>query len=148
MISISSLLKSLENDPYLIDVLPEERPKLLASVYILTGCDYTSFFVGCGKTSFLNTLFNYAEFICQETEEMPGSLTSLNGESGFMSFLRLVGAAYFQTHRAAFRQHADPRSLFNSLKRDTQTPMEHHEMFIDKLRQSIWDRVVYEDNLY
>ena len=78
---------------------------------------------------------------------MPGSLTSLNGESGFMSFLRLVGAAYFQTHRAAFRQHADPRSLFNSLKRDTQTPMEHHEMFIDKLRQSIWDRVVYEDNL-
>ena len=25
--------------------------------------------------------------------------------------------------------------------------MQHHELFIDELCQSIWDRVVYEDNL-
>ena len=36
VISISSLFQSLDNDSYLIDTPPEERPKLLTSIYILT----------------------------------------------------------------------------------------------------------------
>ena len=38
------------------------------SLYVYTGCDYTSFFVGVGKCTFLATFFQYASFIASGSD--------------------------------------------------------------------------------
>ena len=80
-ISVTKLVNAF---PELAGISEEDRPKILANVYALSGCDYTSFFVGHGKVSIMKALFEHDQFVCEDTAERPGKL---NGETGFYAFL-------------------------------------------------------------
>ena len=93
---MNNLIAGMENDPDLSQIPPHLRPQVLQTIYICTGCDYTSFFNGIGKVSFLSTFFQHATFIAAHTE-YPGSLGSLDSMTQY-SFLQLIGCAYFKQH--------------------------------------------------
>ena len=138
-ISITKLVNALERDPDLAGIPEEERPKILVNLYALSGCDYTSFFVGHGKVSIMKVFFEHVQFICEESTERPGSLAKLNGGTGFYSFLRLIGAVYFHAHRPGFPEHTSPESLYNSLQHSDRTAEEVHTEFIEIIRTAIWE---------
>ena len=149
VLSITKLIEALKNDPYLImrGIPEEDRQASLVSLYILSGCDYTSFFVGCGKASFMKALFDHASFISADTPKTPGSLARLTAESGFLAWLRLVRTVYFQKHKSAFPNYTSPQSLFTALQSPDTTITEQHHRFIEVIRSTIWEQIVFEDNL-
>ncbi len=51
-LSINDPLTALQNDPDLSRLPLSTRPQALQSLYVASGCDYISFFVGIGKVSF------------------------------------------------------------------------------------------------
>ena len=104
----------------------EERRTNLASLYILSGCDYTSFFVGYGKATFMKAFYDHASFISADTQDRPGTLARLGEEAGFFAWLRLIGTTYFQKNKSAFPNHNSLNSLFTSLKSSTITIAEQH----------------------
>ena len=74
------------------------------------------FFNGLGKASFLATLFEYSKYICANSEYIPGTLADTTS-LGKLSFIRLVGCAYFRKHRAVFLPaYPSPATLYNTLK--------------------------------
>ena len=125
----------------------EDRPKVLVSLYALSGTDFTSFFMGHGKVTFMKAFFEHANFICEDSNERPGSLAAMNAHSGFYSFMRLIGAVYFRAHRPAFPEYSSPESLFNSISDPNMTVEDRHTHFIECIRTAIWDRIVFEDQL-
>lgn len=102
-IDLSALQHATEVDSDLNGIPTALKCQALQTLYVSTGCDYTSFLVGMGKASFLSTFFQYASFIA--SGDPPGSIgdVSLDKESlSFFSFIRLVGCAYFKSHTSAF----------------------------------------------
>ena len=63
ILSLSNLKHNLINDPDLASVPPELLPQVIQTLYVVTGSDYTSFFSGFGKISFMKCFFQHAEFI-------------------------------------------------------------------------------------
>ena len=62
-LNVKALCITLRCDPDLAP-LPRDKIQLIFQMlYICTGCDYTSFFKSIGKTTFLNTFYQHAEFI-------------------------------------------------------------------------------------
>ena len=110
-----------------LSLIPLEiRPQVLQSLYVCTGCDYTSFFRGLGKVSFLSTFFQHVAFIASGTDP-PGSIGTLEDEeTALQSFLRLIGCAYYKQHTSAFRS-ATPEALFHSLKKGQMANDQHRE---------------------
>jgi hypothetical protein len=103
LLDVQSLIKAFMNDPDLATIQPSVLPSAMQVMYICTGCDFIYFFNGFGKASFLTTVFEYCEFICSSSDHTPGTLTDTNpGSQGFLSFLRLVGCAYFRKHKSSF----------------------------------------------
>ena len=143
---LGRLHTALNNDPDLSTTPPEFRPKLLQSLFICTGCDYTSFFVGFGKAIFMRYAFQHNNFINADTEDFPGSLihTVEQNEKGFLAFLRLVGTAYYKKHLACF-QFESPSAFFNSIPySDRRTK---HKMWLTTIRDVIWEHAEFEDEL-
>ena len=95
----------------------------------------------------MKAFFNHASFISEDTPKKPGSLAKITAGSGFLAWLRLVGTVYFQKHKSAFPNHTSPQSLFTSLESHNTTTTEQHYHFIEVIRSTIWERVVFEDNL-
>ena len=63
----------------------------MQTIYIITGCDYISFFKFIGKKSFLDTYFQHAHFI--SGSQMPGCLSQMCpevNEHGFLAIIRLI----------------------------------------------------------
>ena len=118
-------------------------------LFVCTDCDFISFFNGLGKASFLATLFEYGEFVCSNSTQTPGTLADTDPNSnGFLSFFRLVGCAYFRKHKAAFLPtYPTPTSLFNSLTKDNQTHLDHHSAWLSFLRERVWSRIKYEEEM-
>lgn len=56
-VSINNLKIALENDPDLASIDRERLPGIVQMLFIVSGCDYTSYFAGLGKTAFLNAVF-------------------------------------------------------------------------------------------
>ena len=142
---LNTLLDALSNDPDLADILPNLRPQAMQSLYISTGCDYVSFFTGIGRASFLSTFFQSASFIAGGRDP-PGSIGefSLDAQSpGMLSFLRLVGCAYFRKHSSAFELHT-PEALFHSTEGTTMT--ERHEKWLSNIRRTVWQRADSESH--
>lgn len=104
----------------------------IQTVFVTTGCDYISFFNGLGKATFMQTLFEYSEFITASNTSIPGTLT--NETNVFLSFLRLVGCAYFKKHKSAFLpSFPTPVTLFNSVQADS-NHQKQHEQWLDLIR--------------
>ena len=149
LLDMQALLSAFANDPDLAMIPPSLSPSAIQVLYICTGCDFTSFFNGYGKASFLTTLFEYCGFICSNSDLVPGTLTDTDPDSqGILSFLRLVGCTYFRKHKSVFLpSYSTPMTLFNSLEKDNQTTHTHHTAWLDFLRERIWSRIKYEEEM-
>ena len=146
LLHLNKLIEAINTDPDLSSVPLDHRAKVLQVVYIATGCDFTSFFVGIGKTAFLKYLYQYAQFITGQTHvDIMGSLAHNNpGSNGFLAFLRLIGVAYFQKNRGAFEDD-NPISLFNSVIEPS--IQEKHQKWYNEIRSKVWPRISFEDSL-
>ena len=95
ILSLSNLKSNLTNDPDLSSIHSNQLPQIFQTLYVVTGSDYTSFFSGLGKVTFMKCFFQHAEFITSGTT-YPGSLSDCSLETntyelGFLAFLRLIG---------------------------------------------------------
>ena len=140
-----TLIDLLNRDPELTSLSKEHRTWIMQCLYVCTGCDYVSFFVGIGKTSFLKVFFEKANFIVGERSK---ALSSSNfheiSEKGFLAFVKLVGLAYFKKHSRAFNDNT-AESLF--LSYSNLPPQAQHEEWLNHIRQAIWDRISFEDEM-
>ncbi|XP_064384664.1 uncharacterized protein LOC135333611 [Halichondria panicea] len=144
-LDIQALLTAFENDPSLAAI--EQLPAVMQMLYISTGCDFVSFFNGIGKATFMATLFEYSQFICDSTAQTPGMLSQPDAD-GFLSFIRLVGCAYFRKHKSVFLpSFPTPMSLFNSLLDSKQHAQVHHSAWLSLMREKIWLRIKYEEEM-
>ena len=145
LLHLPALLTSFKNDPDLAAVQERKIAQTIQTLFVTTGCDYISFFNGLGKATFLQTLFAHSEFITSDTSSAPGTLT--DEANGFLSFLRLVGCAYFNKHKSAFLpSFPSPVTLFNSV----QTVGDHHQQhnqWLDLIRDRVWPRIQFEEDI-
>lgn len=143
---MNKFFEAISTDPDLSSIPQAHRAKVLQIIYIATGCDFTSFFAGIGKTAFLKSFYQYTQFITGQTPvDMMGSLVHSNPESnGFSAFLRLVGVAYFQKNRGAFEDD-NPISFFNSIT--DPSLQEKHLKWYNEIRAKVWPRISFEDSL-
>ena len=74
---MTNMLSALSKDPDLSEIHIQSRPQVLQSIYVATGCDYTSFFNGLGKVTFLATFFQHAAFIAGRNSP-PGSMGEMS----------------------------------------------------------------------
>ena len=96
---------------------------------------------------FLNVLFQHAAFITGGLDP-PGCLAHLtspeNSHMGFLSFVRLVGCAYFKKHLSGFKfdtAEATFKSFtISSLDR-------HHQEWLELIRTTVWERS-YNESYY
>ena len=84
-IHINELCKCLKNDPDLAQIKTESICSIMQFSFIVSGCDYISFFTWFRKTRFLWTFFQYATFISADSVLYPGELGSKT--NGFLAFL-------------------------------------------------------------
>ena len=101
LLHLNHLILAMRNDPDLANVDATILPSVLQTLFVTTGCDYTSFFSGIGKATFLRYFFQYASFITGNDSNIKGTLadTALNMQTcsrGFLAFLRLIGTTYFK----------------------------------------------------
>ena len=149
LLSLHGLADAISRDPDMCDIPHEERLATLQSLYVLTGCDFTSFFAQISKSFFITTFFRFAAFICANTECLPGSISeTTTQESSFLVFVRLVGVVYFLKNLPAFRtQFLSPIACYWSYTTQSEVPTEKHFLWIKKLNTKIWERVDFEDSL-
>ena len=50
-------MQALEMDPELAGIPFSTLPQTMQTLYVATGCDYTSFFYGLGKATFLHYFY-------------------------------------------------------------------------------------------
>ena len=80
----------------------------MQTLYVVTGCDYLSFFSGLGKTTLIKCFVQHAEFIASGTDYL-GRFSDISLETDehdvvFVSFLRQIGTAYFKKYASASMQ--------------------------------------------
>ncbi len=63
LLNLQNLTRALRTDPDLAQINEAILPNILQTLYVCTGCDYTSFFSRIGKATFLKYFFQYATFI-------------------------------------------------------------------------------------
>ena len=150
LLNLHTLVDAFVRDPDLTHISNHTIPLITQALFVSTGCDYVSFFSGIGKAYFLKVFFEYAKFIIKNNEDTLAKSfmhTDLNeqAESTLLAFIRLVGCAYFKKYTNAFLGET-PESLFNSFVSAT-TPLDQHKKWLDHLRQTIWDRISFEDEM-
>ena len=133
-IDINKLLLSFQCDPDLAP-LPQSRiGNIMLQLYIVTGCDFISYFSGIGKATFLNVFFQHSEFICGRMSHGDLSQTDQSTiDSGFLSFVRLIGTAYFKKNLATVVSKLGfetPNQLFNSMKTELSNEDKHKEWYL------------------
>ena len=98
-VHIKNVLKVQEIDLDLASLPQNDKSAIIHMLFVVSGCDYISYFMGFGKGMFLNTFYQYAEFISGKNST--GYLCHITEDSkrkGFLSFLRLIGSLYFKKH--------------------------------------------------
>ncbi len=147
LLHLHKLVDALKRDPDMIHIPHTQITGIIQTMFASTGCDYVSFFSGIGKPTFLKTFFEKADFISNDStgqlSKMPETMQELT-ERGFLAFARLVGCAYFKKHRNAF-QGTTPEALFHSFATDN--VKEQHNKWLEHIRQKIWDRIMFEDDM-
>ena len=144
-LDVNELLSCFDKDPDLSSLSRNLLPHIIQSLFISTGCDYVSFFVGLGKVSFMKTFFQFSEFISGgNSVQTSGSLSCADKDTGFLAFVRLVGSVYFQKHRTAFLKYSSPAQLFRETRGDNISKI--HENWLQVIRGAIFERIEFEDN--
>lgn len=145
------LKHALQNDPDLSTIPPDILPKVIQTLYICTGCDYTSFFRGIGKITFSRYFYQYADFITSGKGNTQGTLAdtgpaNFQMELGYMSFVRLVGTVYFKKYSSGF-DTSNPHTHFNMFLNPGITHRQHHLNWLDCVREKVWERVQDESEV-
>ena len=139
---LNRFIEALHSDPDLAQVPPLWRASVVQATYIVTGCDYISYFKGIGKVFFLNLLFQHATFITSGVDPL-GSLADIispdNSDQGLLAFVRLVGCAYFKKHLVGFK-YDTPEALFYSFMAASKSLQDQHKEWLDKIRKTVWER--------
>ena len=115
---------------------------------MVSGCDYISF-NQIGKGTFLRYFFQYASFINGGDRDTPGTLADISiedNETGYLSFLRLIGSVFFKKHASGFNT-TSPQSHFLTFLDPNLTTMEQHCAWLENVRQTIWDRISFESEM-
>ncbi len=146
LLDLNALLDAVENDPDLSSIPVPLKPQVIQSLFVCSGCDYISFFVGVGKSSFLSAFFQYATFIAAGVDPIGsmGSISLNRSDCSLYSFLRLVGCAYFRLHASMF-EHTSPVALYNSIS-STGDIWDTHTKWLDLIRNGVWLRADSEAN--
>lgn len=147
LLDVQALNKGFTNDPDFACLPVTAIPHVIQALYVSTGCDFISFFTGIGKATFLNTLYEYCNFICANTEEkLPGILKSHS--NGLLAFARLVGCAYYKKHKSAFiPTYPTPNSLYHAMEIPGSDVATQHKKFLQFLRERVWAKVKYEEEM-
>lgn len=143
-IDVNHLQQQLSGDTDLSSLPQDKLVKIFQMLFIVTGCDYLSYFSGFGKATFLHIFFQHARFIT--SGECPGILTSNNLASGFRAFVRLIGTAYFKKHLAGFASSgfSTPDQLYHSF---TCTENDDREkQWWDAIRSTCSERILTEED--
>ena len=148
LLHMNHLIEAIHYDPSLSTIPGCDLLGAIQMLYITTGYDFTSFFVGLGKVMFLKSFYACSEFISSGMDpSTPGVLACKDPESsGFLSFIRLVGATYFAKHRGAFLENS-AASLYNQLSTPDISPAEQHKIWYSEIRSKVWERILHEDHL-
>lgn len=88
----SAFQEVLRKDPDLSTIPSNLLPQVFQSLFVTTGCDYTSFFSEIGKATFYRYFYQDAEFISSGNAAVPGTLADINlsddkYELGFLAFM-------------------------------------------------------------
>ena len=122
-------------------------PQVMQTLFVCTGCDYTSFFSQIGKATFLRYFFQYAAFITGRESKDSLADTGLEGENyknGFLAFLRLIGTVYFKKHATAFDT---PSPANHFLKFSGTTPQQQHKDWLEDIQQHAADRSTFDNDM-
>ena len=60
--------------------------------------------------------------------------------------MRLIGTVYFKKYGVAFSEPS-PVALFNKHSKNTVSPLAQHNAWLEDIRQSMWDRTQFEDDM-
>ena len=146
-VHIKNVLKVQEIDSDLASLPQNDISAILHMLFVVSGCDYISYFMGFGKGMFLNTFYQFAEFISGKNST--GYLCHITEDSkctGFLSFLRLIGSLYFKKHYSAvvsLKSVDTPQQLFNSFP--SHSKVEQHEAWYNAIRSIVSDRITNEE---
>ena len=93
----------------------------------------------------------YAGFIIGDGPYTQGSLSqiSLSDEeynSGFLALMRLVGTVYFKKNASGFEVNS-PEVHFKNFIRPTLSPFDVHIEWLKDIRESIWVRIDFENEM-
>jgi DNA-directed RNA polymerase subunit M/transcription elongation factor TFIIS len=143
-LSLSNLIKAFTEDPDLAYIPQNKLPYIFQTLYVVSGCDYISFFKGIGKLFFMQIFYKYAKFISSGTD-IPGTLDDITVDGlGFLSFIRLVGSAYFSKHRSGFSA-VSPENLYYSYPSSQRMQMQERiywKMWLSSGRKRVWPRLL------
>ena len=143
-VDIEKLLTSFQHDPDLASLPQNLLGSIMLQLYIITGCDYISYFSGMGKATFLKLFFQHAEFITSEQSD--GCLSHIDtSTTSFYSCIKLIGSAYFKKNLATMVSKLGfetPNHLFNSMNPELTIEDRHKEWYMS-IKRVI--RIVSED---
>ena len=144
---MDKLQDAILRDPDLATIPTSNRAKVLQAVYVLSECDFVSFFTGFGKVAFFKCLLMHSDFIVGQ-QLLPGDLNENSAsESGLQAFVRLIGCLYFTEHRRAFGNSTTPASLFHQLQSPENDSAIQHAEWLDAIRNEVWPRIYFENKL-
>ena len=152
VLNLTQLVNALTSDPDMAGLNPLILQKIVQTIFVVTGCDYISFFCQTGKAKFLASMFQYSSFITggDYNANTPGTLVDIHLDNtmnvGFLAFQRLIGVVYFKKHCAAFDVDT-PVAHFNKCGQQGLTPEKHHSAWLENIRQTIWSRITYENEM-
>ena len=111
-IHLNKLVAGVENDDHLVCIPQENRTKVAQTVYIASGCDFVSYWVGLGKTRYFKAFFQCADFISGHRNPALYGCLSYTSEAlrevDALAFYRLIGSLYFKENRACLRKFQTP----------------------------------------
>jgi len=146
---LNNLVTALQLD---LDLASLPRPALaniFQMLFIVSGCDYISYFAGLGKAAFFNAFFQHATFITGQN--LPGLLSDMAEnckEVGFLAFLRLIGTLYFKKHYSSIvslKGVQTPQQLLHAQETSlNSTPQEVHSLWYNCIRGIVSDRIIDE----
>ena len=151
LLNLTELVSALQRDPDLAGIDSALLPQILQTLFVVSGCDYISFFSRIGNATFMRYFFQYASFVTAgDHTSTPGTLanTNLNSDykTGFLAFVRLVGTVYFKKHASGFGT-ASPPAHFKNFTTPGLTVEQQHSNWLEDIRQNISYRVKFENEM-
>ena len=124
-VNIQQIVEKVSSNLHLNEMSLNKIGNLLQILFIVTGCDYVSYFKNHPKTPMYNCFFDNINFICKSTGQLCTITldeTSCDSyEHGFISFGYLIGCVYFKGCANCYIKEIPDRSahsLFKHVNKD------------------------------